>query len=541
MKKISSTIIFLISCHVLFAQINTTVNFNASQIQNNKTFGHSKNNFIIQPPSDESIFLQKNQKGENKKFIFGENIQTNISLADCKWFYIAKERVCSIKIESEGAKSLNIKLTNFHLSPTAEMFLYDEKGFMKAGPITAKENNAEEIFLSDIFPGNKLFIDIKEIAGGEKSNFIISRITYGLKDIYQNVFNAPTAGKCEQNITCFLGGWHDEAKSAIRLLISGNTLCSACLINNTAEDGTPYVLTANHCVSGIPHIEHDISFVFFYRSKFCDSTIPLNNYTTYNQAYVRAKYYKSDFALLEMRQKPVGEKYYYAGWSRDTGQGSFAACIHFPEGDLMKYSESVLPVVDTAYGTTLNRKTMYWIRWTGKGVTENGSSGGAIFNSSKQIIGELYDGPSYCGAKGNEKSDYFGGIYASWNGGGEVANSLKYWLDPLHTNASALNGMYINNVEANKKNNSAENTFGKNNIHLWPIPAHEILNIDIPEYATNDFTVLNIFSLNGKNLITKNLLTGNNKISLANIPSGVYFVRITGLQNSIIKKLVVTK
>ena len=100
---------------------------------------------------DINTFLQKNQQSGNKKFVFGENISTNISLENCNWFYGKNERICRIEIESEAAKTLNIKLTNFHLSPTAEMFLYDEKGFMKAGPITAKENNAEEIFLSDIF------------------------------------------------------------------------------------------------------------------------------------------------------------------------------------------------------------------------------------------------------------------------------------------------------------------------------------------------------------------------------------------------------
>lgn len=444
-KLLITTAFILINAY-LFAQVNTTISFNNPQSQTNIPFSENDINvFRIAPPLNANASDLQSQNAQNKKLVFGENINTNISLAACKRINTGDKKTCKILIESAGAKTLNVRLTDFYLSPAAKMILYDEDGRVTMGPITALQNNEAKVFISSIFPGNKLVIELSENDDDKQSTFTVSRVTYGIIDTYENIFsNEPASGKCEQNITCFLGAWHDEAKSAVRLLISGNTLCSACLVNNTAQDGTPYVLTANHCVSGEPHIEHDISFVFFYRSKYCDSSIPVNNYETYNEGYVRAKYYKSDFALLEMKQKPGGEKYFYAGWSRDTAQGSFAACLHFPEGDLMKYSESALPVIDTVYGTTHHAKTMYWIRWTGKGVTENGSSGGVIFNRNKQVIGELYDGPSYCGAKGNDKADFFGGFYASWKGGGDSTNSLKFWLDPLHKNVSSINGAYIN-------------------------------------------------------------------------------------------------
>ena len=40
--------------------------------------------------------------------------------------------------------------------------------------------------------------------------------------------------------------WANEIKSVVRIL-TGGTLCTGTLVNNTAQDGTPYVLTAEHC------------------------------------------------------------------------------------------------------------------------------------------------------------------------------------------------------------------------------------------------------------------------------------------------------
>lgn len=453
---LARTILFFFSyvtvsfCDDLYAQVNTELRTeNPLSDGINKYFPQGRVNiFNIAAPADaaNAATILQHESGQKKKLVFGENIVTNISLSSCKQIESGNKRMYKILLVSAGAKTLNIRLTNFYLSPNAQLYLYNQAGTVVMGPVSSVQNNNASVFISNIFPGDSLVLELTENATESKSRFTISRITYGIVDTYKGIFsNAPHSGACEQNVTCFLGAWHDEARSAVRLLINGNTLCSACLVNNTAQDGTPYVLTANHCVAGEADPEHDISFLFFFRSKYCDSSKPVNNYKVYNQCFVRAHYYRSDFALLEMAEKPSGdEKYFYAGWSRDTIQsGALAACLHFPQGDLMKYSESTLPIIDTAYGTTHNRKTMYWVRWTGRGVTEDGSSGGALFNSNKQLIGELYDGPSYCGAKGDNKSDFFGGFYASWNGGGLITNSLKDWLDPLHQNPVSINGQYI--------------------------------------------------------------------------------------------------
>lgn len=53
---------------------------------------------------------------------------------------------------------------------------------------------------------------------------------------------------CHNNVDCY-PDWEDESDGvALILLSNGDALCSGSLVNNTANDFTPYILTANHCL-----------------------------------------------------------------------------------------------------------------------------------------------------------------------------------------------------------------------------------------------------------------------------------------------------
>ena len=55
---------------------------------------------------------------------------------------------------------------------------------------------------------------------------------------------------CNTNVACPEGiGYEDQINGTIRVTM-GSGLCSASIINNTLNDRTPYVLFADHCVSG---------------------------------------------------------------------------------------------------------------------------------------------------------------------------------------------------------------------------------------------------------------------------------------------------
>ena len=69
------------------------------------------------------------------------------------------------------------------------------------------------------------------------------------------------------------------------------------------------------------------------------------------------------------------------------------------------------------------------------GVTEQGSSGGALFDQDGRIYGQLAGGNAACsGTNDNGGFDIYGRFATSWND-----NNLGQWLDPTSTGATTLN------------------------------------------------------------------------------------------------------
>ena len=63
------------------------------------------------------------------------------------------------------------------------------------------------------------------------------------------------SGACNINVNCPEGDdWQVENQSVALIVNGGFAACSGALVNNTANDGTPYFLTANHCL-GAQHVD----------------------------------------------------------------------------------------------------------------------------------------------------------------------------------------------------------------------------------------------------------------------------------------------
>ena len=71
------------------------------------------------------------------------------------------------------------------------------------------------------------------------------------------------SGACNINVNCPEGDdWQVENQSVALIVNGGFAACSGALVNNTANDGTPYFLTANHCL-GNPN-----SWTYYFNHEF---------------------------------------------------------------------------------------------------------------------------------------------------------------------------------------------------------------------------------------------------------------------------------
>src|SRR5690554_8156608 len=99
------------------------------------------------------------------------------------------------------------------------------------------------------------------------------------------------------NVNCPDGAAYMNQRNSVVMLVSGsNGFCTGALINNTQFDGTPYVLTANHCGSNVTNW----IFRFNWQSDNCNNPPSSPSFESLSGAVQRASRQPSDFSLLEI-------------------------------------------------------------------------------------------------------------------------------------------------------------------------------------------------------------------------------------------------
>jgi hypothetical protein len=294
----------------------------------------------------------------------------------------------------------------------------------------------------------------------------ISGIGYGYNylevfqtdDLFQYEGNGDVPNfNCQVNINCPEGNdWQDQKKGVAKTIApAGNAgyICSGTLVNNTAQDLTPYYLSAHHCFND-PEIEFDqILFYFHYESEGCKST-PLIESKTMTGAQLLVNLPMkdgSDGALLKLNNDiPADYGVYYNGWNRSSTAAVSGAGIHHPKGEIKKIATYIEPLTSDKWfgGNNPGAPDAHWkVLFT---KTENGfslpqgcSSGSPLFNQDGVLVGTLTGGTPFNCTVGSV--NWYGKLWYHWNAANTVANNtktMKDYLDPLNTGVEALVGTY---------------------------------------------------------------------------------------------------
>ncbi len=392
-----------------------------------------------------------NDKIETKPFRFGYNYYSNLSLYNSGlWTKLENgDRIWQLAIRCPDALTINLALNNFYLPKGAKLFIYNSEKSYWIGAFTNENNNVEKEMGTDLIPGQEIILEYFEPASVSGLGSInVWRITHGYRSIApvleQSIRAFGGAGACQINVKCPLGiGWEDQIKSVACIVAGGSEICTGALVNNTANDGTPYFLTANHCTGGGGVTSW--VFRFNWESAACPNpgSSPASN--SISGCVIRSQSTISDFALLELSAiPPAGYNVYYSGWSRLTTPATSVMGIHHPSGDIKKISEAANPVAATTWGSPTAQVWEIGM-WT-QGNTEPGSSGSPLFDQNRRVIGQLFGGPSFCGATGTSLKDFYGRFDVSWTGGGTPATRLSDWLDPSGTSPFVLDGFDPNAI-----------------------------------------------------------------------------------------------
>ncbi|MBP5419786.1 MAG: trypsin-like peptidase domain-containing protein [Bacteroidales bacterium] len=247
---------------------------------------------------------------------------------------------------------------------------------------------------------------------------------------------------------------NDISRATCRIYVNGQELGTGTLVNNTALDRKPYVLTSAHILSDLPSesntiSEDNITFLFGYEEPTCSGIICNHEIQKIKGATIIAYDKRADMALLLMSESPsVACRPYWAGWSINTSPIGPYTCFHHPKGDAKKVSvtENITPnCTHDLYDNNYYEENFWRVNGFYSGLVEKGSSGSALTDNDGRIIGALTGGNAANCDIIDELIEYYWMLGKAWNAtdedNGERFITLAEALAPDGSGTTSLDGL----------------------------------------------------------------------------------------------------
>jgi lysyl endopeptidase len=317
------------------------------------------------------------------------------------WSHLSNgDRVWQLAIHCPGALSINLVFDQYELPAGARVFVHN--GAEHRGAFTSASSPKRPSLAVAPLPGEHMVVEYQEpkgVAGEGKLH--IGSVTHG----YRSVFNEQKAfgqsGSCNVNTICPLGNAYQDQISSVARIISNGDWCTGQLINNASNDGTPYFLTANHCINS--NVGNWV-FMFNWESPTCSPTTNSSDDQTLSGADVLVQGNNADHALLLLDVTPPSSyDVFYTGWDKSGNPSSNSVAIHHPRGDIKKISLDEGQVSATTWGAP--SAAVWRVASWEDGTTEPSSSGSGLWNPEGLLFGTLYGGTASCS---NNINDYYG-------------------------------------------------------------------------------------------------------------------------------------
>lgn len=515
-----------------------------------KPIGWERNSSVNAIPAKEifsdPIAIEKLEHIEHASYICATAIDTKIDFSEFSLAEILPngDKIYRFILYSKGALGMMLNFDNFTIQSGAKLWLYDinKKNFI--GEYSSRDNYTEnKSFQTSHVRGSSIVIEYLEPKNITTPVFTISKVYHyfrGLKSVDGTGFGASSS--CMLNANCSEGNGREDANAATcRIKVTGNNFsgfCTGTLLNNTAEDLTPYVITANHC-SQSSKLEDLINweFYFLYQSSGCSnpgtepisldfkgSTAPAYSGTDNGEN-------SSDFLFLKLKSSLPTNLYdfTYLGWDRSNSNFSGNTCFHHPAGDIKKVSKTTGFTTMSPYRSTNTVNTHLEVQWAstshGQSVTEGGSSGSGLVNSNGLLIGTLTGGGSTCLTR--NLPDFFGRMYMHWDKyGTNTDQRVAPWLDPLNKGVTTLRTIKSSGAVMSISPNESK-------IDVNLSIQNQYLNISSPKIITK----LILFNSLGQVIASIDTKSTNLDLNMADYPKGIYLVEIETSQSKLLKKI----
>ena len=464
----------------------------------------------------EDLVLQA--EGKARPFRFGYNHGVDLGLENSGlWTTISNgDRVWRLGLICPGAFSINFEFHDYIVPEGAQVFVYNDDGEVMGG-FEAGSNPGNTTLGVAPLAGEHITVEYVEPASVQgQGRLRIGQVTHAYRDIMKSNDDLFDSGSCNNNVICPVGDpWRDQIASVAMIVLGGSGLCTGQLINNCADDGTPYFLTANHCL-GNPQ---NWVFRFNWESPTCNTTTNAPTNRTVSGASLLAHGTISDYALLQLNTAPP-EAYnvYYSGWNKSEQPASSVVAIHHPEGDIKKISFSTQPVIYDTLDNIISWRVPAW----NDGTTEGGSSGCGLWDPNGRLVGQLYGGFASCGFNFD---DFFGRFSISYP-------FLEPWLGSCGNTRDGYRTPAIG-IEENRD---------RNTLIVAPNPTSGSVTLTLPEASSGRSRITVIDAL-GSIVLEEYLVSRsrNTTLDLSSLPPAQYVIRLTTMDYSAVQRVMVSR
>src|SRR5262245_14227512 len=208
----------------------------------------------VLPRPDVERLLSEDEARNNWPARYGAVIPVGFSSDDAgRWDDVPSgELVWRLRLVSPGARSLGLLFDRYELPASGKLFVHGKRDGTVLGAFTRATRQPNGMLAIQPVLGDELTLEYVQDAGDPGVPALrLGEVIHDYRGILDALFfENPVellGGGCLVDVNCPIGSHYRDIKRAVLFVLFSGSYCSAGLLNNTAADGTPYFLTADHC------------------------------------------------------------------------------------------------------------------------------------------------------------------------------------------------------------------------------------------------------------------------------------------------------
>jgi hypothetical protein len=301
-----------------------------------------------------------------------------------------------LRVTTPEAMAVRVHLQNFHVGAGRVWVHNGQTNRLRVfGPFTRDGIFHDGDFWTSFIFGDSLVIEYEAPGSAQPATlpFAVEGITHLWEFLGKKSLLAPkdVDTSCELDATCYAGDSDvaDSIKTVVMLLVPAGqnlyTQCTGTMLNDKNSTGTPYLLTAGHCLTSDGDARA-VTVIWNYQSGSCNASVAdLSNFPTVTGATLLSQNLQPgglDYAFAQLSAKP-NANWLQAGWTtEDVAQNQTLTSISHPRALPKRYAELYQDGNSTGFADSYEFTTSL-------GRVDHGSSGSALFSGDAQVRATL--------------------------------------------------------------------------------------------------------------------------------------------------------